>query len=246
MKKVLIAGPGADDYHIMEYTVAAVEKSNMMAFPSLDATAVAYCDGVVIPGGVPDVCPDNYGEEVDGAAHPNPELDRQQLDIIDAAVKAGKPIMGICRGHQILSVYFGATLIQDLREGKVHNTVPDVETLHETICLSDSKLAELYGLSPTVNTKHHQALKKIPKHFKATQFWFSSQVSESEKATFLKRASEQSELEGTDDCMIEAIEHESLPIFSIQWHPEYMIAHPSEGAVDGQKIFDYFAELLNR
>ena len=93
-------------------------------------------DGLIMPGGY-DVYPKWYGEEIAGSLKMDRELDSLQFMVLDRFMKAGKPVLGICRGHQILNIYFGGTLVQDIGYGgkmlhtpsvwgidKVHGMVP--------------------------------------------------------------------------------------------------------------------------
>ncbi|MBQ0100221.1 MAG: gamma-glutamyl-gamma-aminobutyrate hydrolase family protein, partial [Lachnospiraceae bacterium] len=82
-----------------------------------DATAVdpKEFDGLLIPGGV-DIHPSIFGEEVNGSREIRPVLDYLQFTVLDKFVKARKPVMGICRGHQVIAAYFGCRLYQDIGE----------------------------------------------------------------------------------------------------------------------------------
>ena len=73
-------------------------------------------DGLIMPGGY-DVYPKWYGEEIAGSLKMDRELDSLQFKVLDRFMKAGKPVLGICRGHQILNIYFGGTLVQDIGYG---------------------------------------------------------------------------------------------------------------------------------
>ena len=130
MKNILIAGPADDPFRIPQITKAAVENSGGQVSFSLNPSDIETCDGVILPGGLPDVDPASYGERNIACGVIEPELDIAQLKMLDTAVGLDKPILGICRGHQLLNVYFGGTLIQDVADLKVHRFVPDVETLH--------------------------------------------------------------------------------------------------------------------
>lgn len=79
-----------------------------------------WCDGVIVPGGLPDVSPAYWNEENKACHVVDEEMDRQQMAMIDRAVKLCKPIIGFCRGLQLVSVYFGASLIQDIEYGDEH------------------------------------------------------------------------------------------------------------------------------
>jgi putative glutamine amidotransferase len=132
--------------------------------PAAAEAAVARLDGVVISGG-PDVEPVRYG------ADPHPETgpparerDAWELALIDAALAAGRPLLGICRGMQLLNVALGGTLVQHLPE-KVghggHSGPPGVFARHEVRPVPGTRLGELLPAPVTVPTYHHQAVDRL-------------------------------------------------------------------------------------
>lgn len=187
MKRILIAGPADDPFRIPQITKAAVENSGGQTVFSLNPSDIAACDGVLLPGGLPDIDPVNYGEQNTACKTIDPGMDAAQLRMLDAAVALNKPVLGICRGHQLLNVYFGGTLIQNVEELEVHRFIPDVETLHDSVCVPGTPLYQLYGAGGVINTKHHQALKKVAKDFKISQLWFAPGISEQQATDILSR-----------------------------------------------------------
>ncbi len=123
--------------------------------PALAAAVVARLDGVVIAGG-PDVEPVRYGAEVHPRTGPPArERDAWELALIEAALAAGTPLLGICRGLQLLNVALGGTLVQHLdgHTGEIgsfgtHTVQPVPGTL----------LASLVPDKDAVPTYHHQAV----------------------------------------------------------------------------------------
>ena len=117
-------------------------------------------DGLLIPGGF-DVSPELYHQEMNGsyAEGMDIKLDELQLSFIDQFVKAHKPILGICRGHQIINVYFGGSLIQHLPNYEKHSS-PDFngDKVHEVYVTEDNLFSKLYGERFFVNSSHHQAV----------------------------------------------------------------------------------------
>lgn len=175
-------------------------------------------DGLIVCGGV-DVHPARYGEAVDGAVNMDEARDAAEIALVEAFLKAGKPIFGICRGHQLLNVIFGGTLVQHLPNALEHSTVlAGRDIVHEVTAEKGSIAEELYGESFTVNSWHHQAVQDLADGFFVTL-----------------RA---------DDGVIEGFEHESLPIFGVQWHPERMCCtRKRDDTVDGSAIFEYFIRM---
>lgn len=215
---ILIAG--AEEK--MQNYMAAAESVGFEVTPTLTlptAEEMAGYDGLLLPGGG-DIDPALYGEKVEenGAAWIHPELDAAQYAILDAFVKAGKPVLGICRGHQLINVYFGGTLIQDLGEKNAVHRFTGNDKVHHQRAQEGSWLAALYGTEFYTNSAHHQAVGRIAEGFRVIQ--------------------------ESDDGVIESIVNDSLPILSIQWHPERMCcALKRSDTVDGSKVFKAFYEL---
>ena len=167
-------------------------------------------DGLLLCGG-PDVDPKYYGEEIAGAEGMVPERDCAEWALIKAFLEAGKPIFGVCRGAQILNVYFGGSLHQHLSNAEIHTPfVPEVYIPHPVHAEPGSILEGLYGSDFTINSHHHQAVKALGKGLKIT---------------------------ACCDDVVEGFEHETLPVFAVQFHPERMI---KEDTVNGLPIFQYF------
>jgi putative glutamine amidotransferase len=130
----------------------------------------ARIDGLLLAGGC-DVNPQYYGED------PLPELgvvedqrDRVELLLARWAAEDGKPVLGICRGMQVLNVALGGTLYQDIAAQLASNIVHDVSYVcedwahmaHEVRLAPDSRAAQLLGPAPfPTNSLHHQALKTV-------------------------------------------------------------------------------------
>lgn len=192
-----------------------------------DPTA-AYCpqyedrfDGLILCGGV-DVHPSYYGEPIDGTRTIDPQRDSAEMELVRAFLAAGKPIFGICRGCQLLNIYFGGTLVQHLPTYEGHTVETDgVYIPHGATAEPGSLLAEVYGTEFTVNSHHHQAVKDLAPGFRVT-------------------------MRSADDGVVEAIEHETLPIFAVQWHPERMVGRFATGdTVDGLPLLRHFVSSIH-
>ncbi len=177
------------------------------------------CGGLLLPGGA-DVCPERYGEENKGSVNTDPKLDEAQLRLLDTFYKAGKPILAICRGHQLLNVYFGGTLIQDLGEKNAVHRYENGDKVHLSSAEKGSWLCELFGESFFTNSAHHQAVDRVAPGFKV--------------------------ILTSSDGVVEAIEKSGEKILSVQFHPERMCcAHSRNDTVDGLLIFKRFYTLCS-
>ncbi len=134
-------------------------------------------DALLIPGGE-DVHPKFYGEEPHPKLGPTSEIrDRVEIQLIRWAYADDKPVLGICRGIQVINVALGGSLIQDIADqtpGALAHTTPDGATMwdssaHEIVLASDSRLALLLGKTKImVNSVHHQAVKRLSPHLVKT------------------------------------------------------------------------------
>ena len=151
-----------------------------------------------------------FGQENKGSKNIDVSMDQAQFSALTMFVLLKKPVLGICKGLQIINIYFGGDMIQDLPSAQIHSYI-DGDQFHPTQIEKGSYLYKLYGTSLTVNSAHHQGIGRLGKSL------FSVQKSQ--------------------DGIIEAIAHESLPILGVQWHPERM-----EDPVS-IPLFQYFLNL---
>ena len=189
---------------------------------------VRYCpdvdlsfDGLLLTGGG-DVEPVRYGQENRGSLLLDPARDRAELALVRAFLAAGKPILGICRGMQILNVALGGTLVQDLGESlnAFHRRI-DHDKVHPILAQEGSTLYSLYGPLIQVNSAHHQAA-DVPG-----------------KSAVITARSEAG--------VAEALESPEKPVLGVQFHPERMTgAHLRVDTVDGGAIFRWFIEQCNK
>ena len=127
---------------------------------------VEGCDGFLFTGGG-DIDPRYYGEAMrETCGTPTPARDTLELALFAEAVRTDKPILGICRGIQVLNVALGGTLYQDIPseiDGAIAHRKPEEDPpLHEVNVLPGTPLAHIAnGARMTVNTYHHQAVKAL-------------------------------------------------------------------------------------
>ncbi|MER5212748.1 gamma-glutamyl-gamma-aminobutyrate hydrolase family protein [Streptomyces sp. NPDC002838] len=126
--------------------------------PEHAAATVARLDGLVIAGG-PDVEPVRYGAETDPRTGPPARArDAWELALVDAALTAGVPLLGVCRGMQLLNVALGGTLTQHI-EG--HAEVPGVFGRHLVKPVPGTSYADVVPEETSVPTFHHQAVDRL-------------------------------------------------------------------------------------
>ncbi|MGN6703468.1 MAG: gamma-glutamyl-gamma-aminobutyrate hydrolase family protein [Burkholderiaceae bacterium] len=162
-----------------------------------------HLDGLVLQGGA-DVSPQTYAET---ATRPEWGGDRvrdmYELELLHEFVEAGKPVLGICRGCQLINVAFGGTLYQDIASD-VPTAIPHVNDLydrhyHAIRFPKGSSLANLYGTQPEalVNSIHHQAVKDLGRDLSV-------------------------EAVSGPDNIVEAVRYRKAPfVMGLQWHPEF-------------------------
>lgn len=133
--------------------------------PSAAASVVARLDGLVISGGA-DVDPERYG----AAAHPRtagwrPDRDVWETALLDAADAIGLPVLGVCRGMQVMAVHAGGALDQhvpDLVDHERHSPGADEFGEITVTTVAGTRLAGLVGDSLSVNCHHHQSVRTHP------------------------------------------------------------------------------------
>lgn len=166
-------------------------------------------DGVLFSGGQ-DIHPSYYKEH----AHPlleitSAERDVYEMQLIQLAQKSRKPILGICRGLQLINVFFGGTLYQDLSQfsdqsKEIHSKKSMEAPLHTVELMTNRRLSQIFGKNKILtNSFHHQAVKDLAPGFAVSAL--------------------------AEDGVIEGIESlDSHWIMGVQWHPEVRLdSHPT-------------------
>jgi len=123
------------------------------------AEAFASMDGLLITGGG-DIDPARFGEASAGSEAPDPARDELDEAAYAAAVARDVPILGVCRGMQVINVFEGGTLVQHL-EGHESESYPSQDvTTHPIVMQPDSRLADIVGTTAglVVNSYHHQGV----------------------------------------------------------------------------------------
>ena len=212
--KILVSTGGGDAGNYLNAVKAAGGEGDARYLPAPD---LGY-DGLLLTGGG-DMDPALFSQRNRGSRDIDLARDQAELALLDAFCGAEKPVLAICRGHQVVNVWLGGDLVQDLGRPLVpFHQKKEGDQVHPIQAEKGSLLAELYGPVFPVNSSHHQGLGRLGRGLRAAAW--------------------------SEDGVVEAVEHDTLPIISVQFHPERMtgaLARPD--TVDGGKIFQVFVEL---
>lgn len=197
--------------------------------PQQLAALVDRVDGLVLSGGT-DVSPQVYGEQpLDPAWAGDPERDAYERALITAALARRKPILGVCRGAQILNAALGGGLFQDISaqlEGALrHRDWHSYDGNGHAVTIADgSWLAGIYGAGDMlVNSVHHQAVRRVAPGLRFTAV--------------------------APDGVVEAVERVDDEHFlvGVQWHPEWQSVDDAHPRAPGTPLFAAFvAEVAAR
>lgn len=214
---ILISTGGGNAANYIAAIEAAGGRADARYLPNPD---LSY-DGLVLAGGG-DMDPALLGEENLGSRDIDRERDNAELALLDAFSAAGRPVLAICRGHQVVNVWLGGGLIQDLDASLApFHGGGEGDRVHPVRAAEGSLLYRLYGPVFSVNSCHHQALGRLGKGLSASA--------------------------RSEGGVVEAAQHETLPLLCVQFHPERMtgaLARPD--TVDGGAIFRAFLDMVRK
>lgn len=198
-----------DSFFVPRNYITAIEQQGLipLLIPIVDKKYIDYyhdlCDGFLFIGGL-DVDPNLYSQ----ASHPSlgfiePEMDLFMSELLNCCIKSKKPLLGICRGMQLINIVFGGSLYQDMSlinhpiQQHVQKSRPNTPC-HQITIRQDSKLHQLLGKEKiSINSRHHQCIDELGKNLIVSAV--------------------------ANDGIIEAIENTDGSIIGVQWHPEDML-----------------------
>ena len=191
---------------VLAVMIPAIESEGLIQRSDMSLAAYAeHLDGLVLQGGA-DIAPESYGETPLHADWAGDRVrDRYEIDLFNAFVAAGKPVIGICRGCQLINVALGGTLFQDIptqvsQAGSHRDTALYERALHDVTLVQGTRLAQMYpGVQQAkINSIHHQAVKDLGRDLVI-------------------------EALGVPDGIVEAIRWRGASyVFGMQWHPEFL------------------------
>lgn len=199
MKKAAVIG--SPEVHKNYQT--ALEKAGCSAVIFPDSSYIEKhpetFDGLLLPGG------GDVFSSLDKYTAPSADtrLTLEQLGALDLFYRMKKPIFGICKGMQLINLYFHGT-IGEVSNTRLHQS-PEKDTFHPADNLPGSFLHALFGPHMLVNSSHHQCVDLIGQNLQVIQY--------------------------ASDKTVEAVSHLSAPVFGTQWHPERMPAFPRQDAL---------------
>lgn len=185
------------DWYYADYARGVFDAGGLPVHLPLDVDPALFTerlDGLLFSGGA-DIEATRYGAASEaGDDAPEFERDEFELALFESATARELPILGICRGLQLVNVASGGTLNQHVPEHAGFAS-PPATLLHSIELEADSVLGSIYGAEHQVNSLHHQTVATVGAGLRVT---------------------------ASHDGSVEGIEHESLPIVAVQWHPEML------------------------
>jgi putative glutamine amidotransferase len=212
--KIAIVGRKKDAKNYETY----LQEAGIIPLTTLSMGILLSCDGVLLPGGG-DITPAFVGEYSEHTRNVDTELDIIQFHALAHCISYRIPVIGICKGLQLINVALGGTLNQHLDSAKLHSYNREIGTdrYHLTRIANGSYLEQLYGPTAMVNSAHHQGIRELGKDLAAIQW-------------------------SLEDNCIEAIIHTKLPVYAFQWHPERL--NPDQTDISGQLLLSFLAKEI--
>lgn len=212
---ILISTGGGDPSNYLAALKAAGAQGAARYLPAPDL----HYDGLLLAGGG-DMEPARFGQPDCGSRDIDPARDGAELALLDAFFAAGKPVLALCRGFQVVNVWLGGDLVQDLSPALApFHGGGEGDRVHPVHAVEGSLLHRLYGPVFSVNSAHHQALGRLGRGLSVTA--------------------------RSEGGVAEAVEHETLPLIAVQFHPERMTgAKARPDTVDGGAVFRAFLNMV--
>jgi putative glutamine amidotransferase len=187
------------DAYFVSYARCVVAAGGLAVFLPRESdprALVDRLDGVVLAGGL-DLDPAVYGGDVTAETTVlDPEQDAFDVALARAAIADGVPVVGTCRGHEVLNVALGGTLADHCRPEHNQRRAPAAHRSHDVSIAEGSLLHTLYGERACVNSLHHQSIASVGREVRITA--------------------------RSHDGVVEAIELPGQPAIGVQWHPEFL------------------------
>jgi putative glutamine amidotransferase len=194
------------DVYVTDYTRGIIDAGGLPLHLPLDLDPAEYAellDGVMLTGGT-DIAPELYGQQrLSDEFPPEPERDAYELSIARLAIDAELPMLGVCRGMQLLNVLAGGSLHQHVPVHSRYDVPPD-RYVHDVVLEPGSTAHELYGPSISVNSMHHQTIDRLGAGYRITG--------------------------RSPDGVAESIESDDGLVVCVQWHPEVLPTRPTDPA----------------
>ena len=191
---------------VLAFMIPSVDKDGLIHRSNVRlADYVRHLDGLILQGGA-DLAPESYGEKPLKPEWAGDRVrDRYELEVLNEFMSADKPVLGICRGAQLINVAFGGTLYQDINS-QLHGTLEHravgayENNFHRIRIEPESGLARLYAgaRGGKVNSIHHQSIKTLGRELAIEAY-------------------------ADPDRVVEAMRWQgSGYVFGVQWHPEFL------------------------
>ena len=229
---------GVEKHYIPALRAAGWDGPILLVGPGDPLPDLAELSGLLLTGGY-DIHPRHW--DATELVHPTAEVDADrdvfEIPLIKAAWARNLPILGICRGEQILNVALGGSMIQDVpdhygcEDSRHQHGTPDVPDMHHRVQLAPgSRLRALLGEDVfLVNSRHHQAVKRVAEPLVAVGWHLDTAHSET-------------------GPLIEAVEATDPTrwVFGVQWHPENLVNLKGPAGDAARDLFAAFVQVAKR